>query len=118
MLSGISAVADEELIDLREHIVFERSASIHILPHTFLSDFLRLKVTVIEVDVELGKKSLGHPELATKLSKPSLVQKAFTRFWKNHMYTAKSSALFDAVFMAFHEEQLLEVSMCEAKSIS
>ncbi|KRZ16277.1 hypothetical protein T11_1059 [Trichinella zimbabwensis] len=34
------------------------------------------------------------------------------------MYTAESSALFDAFFIDFREEQQLEVFMCNTKALS
>ncbi|KRX72019.1 85/88 kDa calcium-independent phospholipase A2, partial [Trichinella sp. T6] len=40
------------------------------------------------------------------------------RFWRNYMYIAELSALFDAFFIDFREEQLLEVSMCNMKVIN
>ncbi|KRY30351.1 85/88 kDa calcium-independent phospholipase A2, partial [Trichinella spiralis] len=40
------------------------------------------------------------------------------RFWRNYMDIAESSALFDAFFKDFREEQLLEVSMCNMKVIN
>ncbi|KRZ08870.1 hypothetical protein T11_17719, partial [Trichinella zimbabwensis] len=73
-------------------------------------------------------KFLSHSEQSTKLSilKSSafsckirpLIGWSSARFWRNHMYTAKSSALFDAFFFDFREEQLLEVSMSDTKSFS
>ncbi|KRX46030.1 85/88 kDa calcium-independent phospholipase A2 [Trichinella murrelli] len=57
----------------------------------------------------------SHPELATKLSIPSLVLKAGSFFLQNG---TTYCALFDAFFIDFREEQLLEVSMCNMKVIN
>ncbi|KRZ62258.1 hypothetical protein T02_10595 [Trichinella nativa] len=47
-----------------------------------------------------------------------LIGSSSARFWRNHMYIAESSSLFDTFFINFHEEQLLEVSICDTKPVT